>query len=272
MTQSVHDSFDVKGLQERLADLSLGRPFYYFETIGSTNTFLRTLPPEQVRPGMLALADHQTKGRGQFHRRWCDSPGQSLLFSILLEASRPPSLWPLLTLGAAGSISRTLERGGVTEPRIRWPNDIVIGDRKVCGLLTEKASAPETLVLGVGLNVHQQLGDFPPNVQGSAGSLRLAAERPWNRADLLVAFLSDFEIVYHRWQDEQDAILLGECRRRMSTLGCHVCLHSHGRCVEGIVMDLDGDGSLVLREPSGIVSRWHSGEVEEIRWETESQG
>jgi BirA family biotin operon repressor/biotin-[acetyl-CoA-carboxylase] ligase len=270
MTRVSHDPFDPQRLAQRLKGLALGHPLYYFETMDSTNGFLRALPAEQFRTGALALADHQTKGHGRFDRRWCDAPGQSLLFSILFEAGEPPSRWSLVTLGAAVSVCRTLERHGIAEPRIRWPNDVLVGDRKVCGILTEKGPTPTTLVLGVGLNVHQRTEDFPPALRQSAGSLRLAAERPWNREDLLVAFLTDFQTVYRQWQEGQDAAILGDCRQRMSTLGRPVYFHSHGRRVEGVVMDLDLDGSLVLREPTGIVSRWHSGEVEEIRWSFES--
>jgi BirA family biotin operon repressor/biotin-[acetyl-CoA-carboxylase] ligase len=271
MPDSFHDPWDSEQLRPRLENLSLGRPLYFVAAVDSTNLFLRALPPDKARHGTLALADHQEAGRGRFDRRWADRPGQSLLFSVLLEAAQPPLLWPLLTLGAAVSVCRILEREGIAEPRIRWPNDVVIGDRKVCGILTERAAAPRALVLGVGLNVHQTTEDFPPALRETAGSLRIALDRPWKRADLLVAFLADFETVYRQWHDGQDATILAECRRRMSTLGRPVYLHSHGRRVEGVAMDLDRDGSLVLREPTGIVSRRHSGDVEEIRWDEGSR-
>jgi BirA family biotin operon repressor/biotin-[acetyl-CoA-carboxylase] ligase len=260
------DAFDLSRLERRLEGRALGRPLHYFEAVDSTNAFLRTLPPEQLRHGAMALADHQTQGRGRFLRLWSDRPGQSLLFSLALEAAQPPSSWPLLTLGAAVSLCRTLERQGIAESRLRWPNDVLIGDRKVCGILTESASRPTALVLGVGLNVHQRIEDFPPELRASAGSLWTATGRSFCREDLLAAFLADFERVYGQWKEGQDAVILGECRRRMSTLGRPVYFHSQGRRVEGLVMDLDRDGSLVLREPTGIVSRWHSGEVEEMQF------
>jgi len=271
MSLALPDPFDLQHLQKQLEPLTLGRPLYYFETIDSTNAFLRALPRDQTRHGALALADHQTAGRGRFARRWASPPGQALLFSVLLEAAQPASLWALLTLGAAVSLCRTLERKRIVSPRIRWPNDVLLGERKVCGILIEKAATPTALVLGVGLNVHQQLEDFPPALRESAGSLHLAAPRAWQREELLVAFLRDFEQVYAQWHDGQGDRILADCRSRTSTLGRLVSLHSHGRRVEGVVMDLDQDGSLVLREPTGIVSRWHSGDIEEIRWGMEKQ-
>ncbi|MCX8036927.1 MAG: biotin--[acetyl-CoA-carboxylase] ligase [Candidatus Sumerlaeia bacterium] len=260
------DSLDYKALQKQLAELTLGRPLYYFARVDSTNQFLRSLPPHQWRHGALALADHQTAGRGRHGRRWNDRPGMALLFSLALDAARPPAVWPLLTLGAAVSVCRVLEGQGLAGVKIRWPNDILVGERKVCGILVEKAKVRSGLVLGVGLNVHQTLDDFPPAIRAHAGSLRLCSERPFRRSDLLVAFLKDFEKVFCLWQESEDTPLLDECRARMATLGRLVHLHCHGRLVEGVVMDLDRDGSLVLREPTGIVSRWHSGEVELAKW------
>ena len=266
MSRRESHRFIPQRVAARLSVLSLGDPFHYLDSIDSTNEFLRNMPPGRRWHGALVVAEHQTAGRGRFHRKWSDTPGQSLLFSILLEAGRPQNFWPLLTLGAAVSVCRTLERRGLSAARIRWPNDVQIGDRKLCGILTEKAASGEELIVGVGWNVHQRAEDFPPSLRPTAGSLRLAApDQAWSREDLLVAFLTDFEAVYETWRNGRDAEILHECRRRTSTLGRPVCLNHHGRHVEGVVMDLDQDGSLVLREPSGVVSRWHSGDVEEIR-------
>jgi len=275
--QSEIDRFDLKRLARRLEPLSLGHPLYYFEDIASTNSFLCALPPEQRCHGALALTEHQSAGRGRFGRIWSDAPGLSLLFSLVLDAVRDgveasTADWPLLTLGAAVAVCRTLETHGVVQPRIRWPNDILIGERKVCGILTEHAESRggahsrKVLVLGIGLNVHQTVEDFPPPLRDTAGSLRIAADRPWKREDLLVAFLGRFEKLYGQWREGHGETILADCRRHMSTLGRPVYLHSHGRRIEGVVMDLDRDGSLVLREPTGIVSRWHSGDVEETQW------
>jgi BirA family biotin operon repressor/biotin-[acetyl-CoA-carboxylase] ligase len=284
--QSEMDTFHLGRLKQRLEPLTLGHPLYYFKATDSTNSFLCALPPEQVHHGALALADHQTAGRGRFGRQWSDAPGRSLLFSLVLDATRDnveasAAHWPLLTLGAAVCVCRTLEEHGITQPRIRWPNDVLIGDRKVCGILTEHAKlntqhstlnahdkGRQVLVLGMGLNVHQTIGDFPPPLRDTAGSLRIAADRPWKRENLLVSFLAHFEKVYDQWRRGHGDRILADCRRHMSTLGRPVCLHSHGRQIEGVVMDLERDGSLVLREPTGIVSRWHSGDVEETRWES----
>jgi len=260
------DGFDIARIEKAVERLEIGYPLHYFESVSSTNSFLRDMTAERFRHGALALANHQAAGRGRFDRRWSDKPGQSLLFSLLLDVGESVERWPLLTLAAAVSVCRVLEAQGLRQAHIRWPNDVLIGERKVCGILTEKALSPRAFVLGVGLNVHQTVRDFPPSLRQSAGSLRMADRRPWNRQALLIAFLQDFVKTYELWRNDHCSTILAECRRRMSTLGRHVLLHGLGRCVEGTVMGLDDDGSLVLREPTGIVSRWHSGDVEEVRW------
>jgi len=258
---------DPERIRRRIARLGLGEPLHFFETIDSTNTFLRGLPPGRLRHGMLALADHQTEGRGRFERRWSDRPGCSLLFSLVLAAPRPAGRWPVLTLGAAGVVCELLRDEGIAEAAIRWPNDVIVGGRKVCGILTEKAPVEAALVLGVGLNVHQEQGDFPPEIRTSAASLRMVAEgRAWRREDLLVGFLARFRSLYDRWCMGRDAEVVEDCRRLMATLGRLVYLYADGRRIEGIVMGLDSDGGLILREPTGVVSRWHSGDVEQLRW------
>ena len=265
MTASPSDGLDFEALSRKLESSGLVRTLHVLHSIDSTNAFLQSLPAERAQHGTLAVADHQARGRGRHDRPWCDRPGQSLLFSILLDAPRPAGCRPLLSLGAAVSVCRVLEREGVEPVRIRWPNDVMIGERKVCGILAETAASPDALVLGVGLNVHQRAEDFPETLRDSATSLWLARPAPRRREDLLAAFVRDFEGVYDLWRTEKDAPLLDDCRRRTATLGRSVFLHSRGRRIDGVAMGLDSDGSLVVRESSGVVSRWHSGDVELLR-------
>jgi len=257
---------DPDRLAQRLAGCVLGRPLRYFASIESTNLYLRSLAPAEAVHGLLAVAEHQSAGRGKLDRRWGDAPGRSLLFSLLLHAGRPPAAWPLLTLAAAAGICRTLRRGGLADARLRWPNDVLIGERKVCGILTECAAAPAQLVIGIGINVHQTREEFPPGLRATATSLRIAGGRAWDRTDLLVECLEDFGAFFDLWQRAEDEAIRAGCRRVLATLGRLVRVRSHTRTVEGVMMDLDRDGSLVLREPTGVVSRWHSAEVEETSW------
>lgn len=255
------DDLDPARIRKRIEPLTIAHALHVFDSVDSTNEFLRALTGGEARHGTLALANHQTGGRGRHGRRWCDAPGRSLLFSLLLEGTRPVAHWPILSLGAAVAACRVLEREAIEQLGIRWPNDVLIEGRKVCGILAETASAADMLVLGVGLNVHQRAEDFPEDLRDAATSLQLAKPGRWVREDLLLAFLADFESVYGRWQEEEDGEILADCRRRLASIGRPVSLNSRGRRVEGVVVDLDGDGSLILRESTGVISRWHSGDI-----------
>jgi BirA family biotin operon repressor/biotin-[acetyl-CoA-carboxylase] ligase len=265
-TLGEQDGLTAERVAELLAGSPLGRPLHFFSSIDSTNSFLRAVPAESAEHGALAVADHQSAGRGRFARRWADSPGRSLLFSLLLDAPRPIGSWPLLTLGMAVSVCRATAKGGVAA-RIRWPNDVLIEEKKICGILMERAAHAGRLVLGVGVNVSQEQGEWPAPLRDRATSLRAASGRLWDRAALLAAILADFAGVFERWRREDDGGLLDEVRPRMLTLGRFVRLRAHERTVEGVMMDLDRDGSLVLRDSTGILSRWHSADVEESRWD-----
>lgn len=266
MRQSAPEDLDIELVSERLRGCALGDPLFYFDAIGSTNAFLCAMAEGGRRHGTLVVADHQTSGRGRFGRPWSDSPGKSLLFSLLLRTARPPSFWPLLTLGVAGAICRVIDRLGGGRAHIRWPNDVVIEGKKVAGILTESVDGSRWLVLGVGLNVGQVAEDFPEQLRPKATSLRLASGRSWRRDELLVRCIEEFAAQYERWAHRRDGEILADCRKLMSTLGRPVRLHADGRTVEGVVMGLDADGGLVLREMTGLVSHWHSAHVEEVEW------
>lgn len=263
MTPTETDRYDAEWIEKQTSLLPIGHPIDFFQSIDSTNDYARALPPGKCEHGRLVLANHQSAGRGRYDRRWSDVPGGALLFSLILRVERPASFWPLITLGAGVSVCRTLECAAIAETRIRWPNDVLVGGKKVCGILTETGPAPSTVVLGIGLNVHQREEELPPEIADIATSLSIIEPVAWHRADLLVAILKDFAAILDLWNAEQDKEILEACRKRLSTLGRAVKLSNTERSADGVVMDLESDGALVVRESSGIVSRWHSADVRE---------
>jgi BirA family biotin operon repressor/biotin-[acetyl-CoA-carboxylase] ligase len=154
---------------------SFGQPYYYEAETAST----QRLPPEDAPHGAIALAEHQTEGRGRLGRVWVDEPGGGLTFSVVLRPAPPVADWPRLTLVAAEAVAAAIGAGAA----IKEPNDVLLDGRKVAGILAEAA---ERVVLGIGVNV------------GSApwpGAGAVAAER----LDLLVAILWELEQGYAAW-------------------------------------------------------------------------
>ncbi|MBM3848030.1 MAG: biotin--[acetyl-CoA-carboxylase] ligase, partial [Verrucomicrobia bacterium] len=141
----------------------IGRDIRVFRETTSTNDIAEKLAHDQVPEGVVVFAERQTKGRGRLSRRWESQAGLGLWFSILLRPALPPQAATRITITSAVSIARALRQSTGLDTRIKWPNDIQIGGRKVAGILTEMTAETDrirSLIIGIGLNVNQRPGDF----------------------------------------------------------------------------------------------------------------
>jgi BirA family biotin operon repressor/biotin-[acetyl-CoA-carboxylase] ligase len=171
----------------------LGHPYRFVESCPSTQRLLADDDPE----GAVVVADVQTEGRGRLGRRWLAPAGTSLLVSILLRPQVDPAHLPELSLVAGRACAEAI--GDVTglEPEVKFPNDVLLGGRKVAGLLAEASEG--RVVLGVGVNVAQTPGELPADARTPATSLAIETGRAVDRAELLVALLERLEQRYDEW-------------------------------------------------------------------------
>jgi BirA family biotin operon repressor/biotin-[acetyl-CoA-carboxylase] ligase len=168
-----------------------GHPYLYLERCASTQ---RLLPPDAPE-GAVAVAEEQTAGRGRLGREWSAPARTSILTSIVLRPHVPPPRLPELSLVAGDSVARAVADAVGIEPVVKFPNDILLGGRKVAGILAEAADA--RVVLGIGVNVNQQQDELPHGL--SATSLRVVTGQEVDRAPLLVEILVQLERSYDRW-------------------------------------------------------------------------
>lgn len=242
----------------------LGRPYHHHAEIDSTNLELRRLAMEGAPEGTTVVADLQTRGRGRRGRSWTAPPGTALNASVLLRPDRQARDAGRLTLLTAVAARRAILEASGLDAGIKWPNDLLLGGRKCCGILLELAAqqdAIEFVVVGVGINVNQTTGDFGPELAATATSLRLAAGREVARAPLLAALLAHLEAVYEGWLQGADAPLLDEWRAACVHLGRPVqVLAPHGT-VTGTAVDVADDGELLVRDGAGRLLRVVAGEV-----------
>lgn len=221
-----------------------------YETVDSTNDEAKLLARRGYPEGTLVIAEKQTKGRGRRGRSWFSLPGKSLTFSLLL---RPPQSTSLALLCAL-SWAWALEEKGFCA-LLRWPNDILLEDKKVGGILVESAfSGSELLyvVVGVGINVNQTREDFPPPLQDKATSLFLASSRQWERGEVLSSFLSFFFPVYFVFKERGDfSPWREEYERRCSLVGKEVVVCWGEKSIRGVAQGIKEDGSLVLSSCQG---------------------
>lgn len=172
----------------------LGRPYRFVETTPSTQRLVAEDEPE----GATVAADVQTAGRGRLGRIWLAPAGKALLFSVQLRPRPPMPLWPELSLVAGEAVASALRRETGIAAELGHPNDVLVGRRKLVGVLPE--AVPGRVVLGIGVNVGQTADELPPDTPKPPTSLLLETGREWPRAPLLAAILLELEHGYHAWQ------------------------------------------------------------------------
>ena len=214
---------------------------------GSTNDEIRLRAAEA--PGLVVLAERQWAGRGRRGAAWLSEAGKSLTFSVLLKPREPKALWPRLSLAAGLAVAEALGRFGL-EAEIKWPNDVMAGGRKLCGILVE--AAPEAAIVGIGLNVGTR--DFPAELAITATSLSRELGRDVPRADVLGEVLRGLD----GWSREIGTGFGGLIRRvreRCFLSGKRVRLTAADGPCEGVVREV-GDGGELVVDAAGSVRRF----------------
>jgi len=240
----------------------LNYDIYRFDKIDSTNSHLLKLGEEGFPEGTVVVSDEQTSGRGRLGRSWESEPQTNLLFSLLL---RPHFLQRdevfILTFAAAVSAARAIEKVAQVQPQLKWPNDVLLNDRKVCGILLESdfdLNGLNHVVLGIGVNVNQE--NFSPAISNRAISLRQFTGKTFDRDEILFSILSDFSSVYESLQRHDFYSVMKKWRDRSVMLGEKISVSVAGNTFNGICDGVTDDGALVLRTDDGL-KRFTAGDV-----------
>jgi BirA family biotin operon repressor/biotin-[acetyl-CoA-carboxylase] ligase len=238
----------------------LGRWRHALGEVVSTQQEMARLAAAGAPEGTVITAEHQTGGRGRRGRVWADVPGESLLVSILLRPAVPMSRAPQLTLVAAVAVVEAFESAAGVSAGIRWPNDILVEGRKLCGILAEAVAGSDGrlhhVILGIGANVNQV--ELPGDLRETATSLGREAGRSVSRDVVLERLLEALDRRYAEFLAGGFAALRATWRSRSVTLGRSV-RGPDGR--EAIAVDIDEEGALIARGPDGALLRLTSGDV-----------
>jgi BirA family biotin operon repressor/biotin-[acetyl-CoA-carboxylase] ligase len=242
----------------------LGRAFEWRASCPSTSDLAADRARSGAPAGLVIAADAQTGGRGRLGRSWHSPAGENLYVSLLLRPRRPAVEIPPLTLLAGAAVARAVAPLGVS-PRLKWPNDVQLVDgagqrRKLAGVLTEMVSAGarvEHVVVGIGLNVNATA--FPAELADRATSLRIALERPLDRARVLAGILDAFEPLYDEFEQRGPAVAV-PAFAEFAALPQRCRIDDR---LEGIALGVDPDGALRLRDDAGQIHRVISGEVQQ---------
>lgn len=191
--------FNSELFEKHLATSWLGHSFYFFDELSSTNSYAKKMKDHGVQHGAVILADHQSGGRGQYERKWKVEPGQNLTFSLVFEPQKADR-FTLLTLACALAVSEIVNSCAEVETRLKWPNDILCNNKKLCGILTEtqfSGNKLERVVVGIGLNVNQS--EFEGELKNKATSLSCEYRKEFIREKVLAEILQKIEYRYRLW-------------------------------------------------------------------------
>ena len=240
-----------------------GGRIVYFDATDSTNVQAKRLAEAHVPHGTLVVSDRQDGGKGRRGRSWASPSGVGIWMSLILRPEIAPSSASMLTLAAALAVREGIQEETGLSPLIKWPNDLVLNGKKICGILTEMSTELmeiQYVITGIGINVNQR--EFPPEIRDTATSLSLEAGRSFRRSSLIAAILKAFEKDYEAFLKTGDlSLLLEEYNACLVNRGKEVCILDPSGEYRAVAEGIDENGSLLVTLPDGTRREIISGEV-----------
>ena len=255
--------FDYEVLRQ-LETKFLGRKIYYFDTLSSTMDIATQLGIKRAPEGTLVLAESQTKGRGRLGRTWFSPKYKGIYLSVILRPKMPLSQATIFTLLSAVSICEAVKESSGICPNIKWPNDILLNNKKLGGILTELSAETDKInfvVIGIGLNVNSEKKDL---ISGAV-SLKSVKKANIDRVALLQEILRKIENNYLLLQRKGADPIINKWREYNITLGRRIKVYSQKEHYEGEAVDIDKDGGLLLRNDYGLTQKITAGDVVHCR-------
>ncbi|MFA5515842.1 MAG: biotin--[acetyl-CoA-carboxylase] ligase [Desulfuromonadales bacterium] len=245
----------------------MGREVVFFEETDSTNLRAQALGDSGAVEGTVVVADRQSAGKGRLGRHWFSPPGVNLYTSILLRPPIPPRMAPQLTFVSALAVARAIEEVGGLEPTVKWPNDILLGGKKVAGLLNELNAETERVhyvILGIGVNLNMRSDQFPQDLRYPATSVAIEKGEPISRLAFVRSLLRHVDQLYELYLLKGFTPLLRAWESLFELTGRAAEVDCQGRLLRGVVDGLDNDGALLLRLPNGDTERILAGDVRPV--------
>ncbi|MDI6744089.1 MAG: biotin--[acetyl-CoA-carboxylase] ligase [Thermodesulfovibrionales bacterium] len=244
---------------------NFGKEIIFHKSIDSTNALAMELAEKGVPNGTVIIADRQLKGKGRLGRTWFSPPEGNIYMSVIVRPEMEPKDATLLTIMSAISCARAIESSTGFKAKIKWPNDLMASGKKLGGILTEMKSDQDRIifaVIGIGINVNARLDAFPPDVRSVAASLieELGGQR-LSRTLIVAEILKELEYWFKVLMKGGRMQLINEWKKLSSTLGMKVKVVSGKDTFSGIAEDIDGEGMLILRLPSGGRKKISAGDV-----------
>lgn len=269
---STSDLLNLHELSYGLKAKKIGSSIKYLDIVDSTNTYAKRLAQEGCPEGTVVVAERQTGGKGRLGRTWESIGNSNIYMSIVLKPSMAPEQVQIITLAAAVAVIRAIKSTTGIKAGIKWPNDVILDGKKVCGILTEMSSEMDRInfvVVGIGINVNQDEKDFPEELKVKATSLKAFINktkqqetRPYfKRSDIIKEVIYEMEQQYEKINNSRVSEIIEEWKRHSVTIGKEVKVISRNIEYVGIAEGVTEDGRLVVKCNDGVRKEILSGEV-----------
>jgi BirA family biotin operon repressor/biotin-[acetyl-CoA-carboxylase] ligase len=259
------DTLAAEEIGAQLNSAIIGKRLVNLALTASTNTEAFRLAEGGADEGTVVTADEQDKGKGRLGRTWSSPPGANLYCSVILRPQIKPFEAPQLTFLSAVAVARAIEQAVGLKPEIKWPNDVLIGGKKVAGLLNEMSAETDGInfvILGIGVNLNMTADQFPGDLRHPATSLYIETGAKVGRARFAALLLNELDRLYAGFLDYGFAQARREWQERCNANGREVVVSNHG-CddIRGQFAGIDSDGALLVQRPNGGIERILSGDV-----------
>jgi BirA family biotin operon repressor/biotin-[acetyl-CoA-carboxylase] ligase len=243
----------------------IGRTIYAHDTVVTTQSLAHEAASKGAPEGTLVIAEQQTGGKGRLGRQWHSPKGTGIWMSLIVRPEIPLPQTPQMTLLTAVTVAKTIRQTVDVPVLIKWPNDIFIGEKKVCGILTElnaESDRVNYLVIGIGINVNTVETDFPEDLLKVATSLRIASGQKIKRAAFIQNFCRIFEEEYDYYLRHGFERVKREWEANSYSIGRQVTVRTIHSTLEGRAIGLDAEGVLIVEDAAGQRHKVYSADVE----------
>lgn len=242
----------------------IGRHFEYREKVTSTNDIAKELAQAGASDGLVVAADEQSRGRGRRGRGWSSPFGGGIYMSIVLRPDVSPREVPKIALVAALGVAEGIEAATGLQTAVKWPNDVLVDGKKVCGILVEMEAELEAVrhvVVGIGVNANVSVDDIPEEARERASSLSILRGSPIDRVQLTAEILLAVERQYVRWIQDGFQTILPMLKSKTASLGVPLVVIDGHRTFEAEGVDISDDGALLVRQSDGKIVPVYAADV-----------
>ncbi|MBR2666281.1 biotin--[acetyl-CoA-carboxylase] ligase [Methanobrevibacter sp.] len=240
-----------------------GKNLYVFDEVKSTNTVAKFLAMNGAENGTVVISEKQTDAKGRSGKAWA-SPIGGIWLSLIVKPNVDYSKLPMITIGTGVAVAKAIERTGITSAEIKWPNDIIIHDKKVCGILTEAVTTFNTIdsvIIGVGIDANIDIEDFPEELQDGTTTLANELGRKEDENVLIRLFLEEFEKIAETFNNGDYESILKDWRKRSYSVGKIVEVREpFNKNFDAYVVGIGREGALIVEKIDGTLEKVISGE------------